>query len=225
MKTRAPAGFTLLEMLVVIGLVSVLALALAGGLSGSGKSAALQAGQASVVNLLLSARTRALASGLPTRLLVHTDPQSPLASERYLRCLALEQQQADGTWQTLQTVQLPPSIYVLPHQNRTPGNLFGGAAAWTKLDGSRLHSSCLSQTPLAKAIDGPVSESWVPINFAVQGTTGTSGFLVVATGRPLAPADYGAGDSPVVLQNQEAVRGLQLSGYGLAILIHDRTGF
>lgn len=225
MKARRAGGFTLLELLVVVGLISVIAMVVAGGLSGSGKSTALQAGQASAVNLLAAARTRAMASGYATRVLVQHDPQSALAGERYLRYLALEQQADDGSWVTLQTASLPSGIYLLPHQNRTPANLFGAAAAWTKLDGARLHSSCLSQAPLARAVDGATTENWVPVLFSPQGTTNTSGQLVVATGRALAPGSYAAGESPVVLESQDTVRGLQLTAYGLSILVNDRSGF
>lgn len=219
------AGFTLLELLVVIGLISAMAFMLAGGLPGGGKATALQAGQASVVNLLAAARTRAMASGYATRVLVHHDSQSALAGERYLRFLALEQQAADGTWRTLQATQLPAGIYVLPHQNNTPANLFGGTAIWVKPDGARLHSSCLSQAVLSRAVDAVTTENWVPVLFAGQGTTNTSGQLVVTTGRPLAPGTYAAGESPVVMEGQDTVRGLQLSGYGLAVLINDRSSF
>jgi len=215
-------GFTLLELLVVLGLVAALSVVLLGGLAGGGKSVALQSGQTLVANLITAARTRAVASGNQTRVLVHHDPDSPLAAERYLRHLALEELRA-GSWVTLQSTALPAGVYFLPHQNRTPAGLLPGETAWTKLDGTRLHSSCLFRAPIQQVVDGTTAENWVEIAFTAQGTTATSGQLVLATGRLLPPGS-GSG-SPVVLDGQETVRGLSISGYGLAVLINERSGF
>jgi len=209
---------------VVIGLIAAMSFLLIGGLAGGGKSAALQAGQSTVANLLAAARTRAMASGNQTRVLVQQDVQSSVATERYGRFLALEELR-DGNWETIQTMFLPAGIYVVPHQNRTPPNLFGTAAPWTKLDGSRLHSSCLNRSLLTRPVDGTISEGWIDLPFTAQGTPSASGLLAVATGQPLAPGSFAAGESPFMLENQESVRGLQLTSYGLAILINDRSGF
>lgn len=218
----APPGFTLLELLVVLGLVAALSVVLLGGLAGGGKSVALQSGQTLVANLITAARTRAVATGNQTRMLVHHDAGSPLAAERYLRHLALEELRV-GSWVTLQSTALPAGVYFLPHQNRTPAGLLPSETAWTKLDGTRLHSSCLFRTPIQQAVEGTVAENWIEISFTAQGTTATSGQLVLATGRLLPPGS-GSG-SPVVLDGQETVRGLSISGYGLAVLINERSGF
>ncbi|MDB6114504.1 MAG: hypothetical protein JWQ62_1449, partial [Lacunisphaera sp.] len=81
------AGFTLLELLVVIGLIAGLSFVLISGLGGGGKSAALQSAQATLANLLMAARMKAMATGQPARVLVQIDPASPDASSRYLRYL------------------------------------------------------------------------------------------------------------------------------------------
>ena len=215
-------GFTLLELLVVLGLVAALSVVLLGGLAGGGKSVALQSGQTLVANLITAARTRAVATGNQTRVLVHHDLDSPLANERYLRHLALEELRA-GSWMTLQATALPAGVYILPHQNRTPAGLLPGDTAWTKVDGTRLHSSCMFRAPIQQVVDGTTAENWVEIAFTAQGTTATSGQLVLATGRLLPPGS--SGGSPVLLENQETVRGLSLSGYGLAVFINERGSF
>lgn len=222
MKTRRhSAAFTLLELLVVIGLVAGLSFFLIGGLAGGGRSAALQSGQATVINLLMVARTHAMASGNPTRVLVNHDRS---AAERYLRQLVLQESRA-GNWRTMQLVALPAGVYVVPHQNQMPDDLFGAAAPWVKADGSRLHSSCLSHVPVSLAVDTAIAEMWVELAFTPLGTTGTSGFLVLATGRAQPPGAVAETQSPIWLENQMAVRGLQLSAYGLSLPINEKDGF
>jgi prepilin-type N-terminal cleavage/methylation domain-containing protein len=220
----APQAFTLLELLVVLGLIAALSFVLLGSLAGGGKSVALQSGQTLVANLITAARIRAVATGNQTRILVHHDTASPLAAGRYLRQLAMEELRA-GAWVTLQSAALPDGIYVLPHQNRTPANLLPGGVNWIKADGTRLHSSCLFRAPIQQVVDSATAENWVEIAFSSQGTTATSGQLVLATGRLLPPGAFGPGESPSALDSQETVRGLSVSGYGLAVLINERGSF
>ncbi len=211
-----------MELLVVIGLVAGLSFFLLRGFSGPG--AALQSGQAAVVNLLALARTHALASGNQTRVLVHHDRSGPAAAERYLRQLAVQELRG-GSWQTLQMIQLPSGVHIVPHRNQSPAGLFAGEGPWLARDGTPLHSSCLERAPVSHAVNGPEAEMWVELIFTALGTTGNSGFLVLATGGPVAP-DVGSGEpSPVQLRNPHAVRGVQLSGYGLSVLIDDYGGF
>ena len=79
------------------------------------------------------------------------------------------------------------------------------------------------RAPIQQVVDGTTAENWVEIAFTAQGTTATSGQLVLAAGRLLPPGSNGG--SPIVLENQETVRGLSLSGYGLAVFINERGSF
>jgi len=209
--------------MVVVGLVAGLAFFLLGGLGSGRRGPALQAGQATVAQLLGSARQRALATAQPTRVLLHADAGSPLAAERYLRVLALEELR-EGQWRTVQVVGLPPGIFVLPHRNQTPAGLLADEAAWVKADGTRLHSSCLYRPVLQRQVDAPVAEWWSELAFSDQGTTATSGQLVLAPGR-VRPPGAEAGAPPVVLSDPASVRGLQVSAYGLVVPIGERNGF
>ena len=108
-------AFTLLELLVVIGLIAGLSLGLFLGLQGGGQSASLQAGQATVANLVTSARLKAAATGRHCRLLVGNDPAD---AARYLSTLVLQLARTPGAnpgqWDSVQTVSLPAGIFVLP---------------------------------------------------------------------------------------------------------------
>lgn len=228
--SRQRRGFTLLEILVVIGLIAALCLVLVGGLGDGGKAAALQSAQATMANLIAAARTKASASGNAVRLLVNVDPAGAGEPSRFLR-YAIIQTQASGVWESAPTVEiyLPEGIYVVPGNfSVIPAGLFptGAATPWTKTDGSPLRSTALRANQLLSlAVNGSLAEQWVSIGFASTGTTVQSGDIILATGHRRPPGSYAEGDSPVELENPETVRGLSLSSYGLPALINDRASF
>ena len=223
-------AFTLLELLVVIGLIAALSLALLSGLGGGGTSAALQSAQATLANLVSAARTKAQAGGGSTRVLINIDPASTAEPTRFLRYVAIQVQVA-GAWQPVPAVEiyLPESIYVLPGNLAViPAGLFSTSTAtpWTKTDNSPLRSTALrANQVLSLTINSTVPEQWVSVNFASAGTTAQSGDIILAAGHRRAPGSFAEGDSPVVLENPETVRGLTLSSYGLPALINDRASF
>ena len=108
---RHRRGFTLFELLVVIGLIAALSLVLLGGLGGGGKSAALQSAQAVLANLVSAARTKAQADGGGTRLLINIDPANTADPSRFLRYIAIQTQVA-GVWQsaTVVDIYLPEGV-------------------------------------------------------------------------------------------------------------------
>ena len=223
-------AFTLLELLVVIGLIAALSFFLIGGLGGGSKSAALQSAQVTMANLVSAARTKAQAGGGSARLLINIDPVNTDDPPRFLRYIAI-QVQAAGAWQPTPVVEiyLPDSIYIVPGNfTSIPVGLFstGTATPWIKTDGSPLRSTALrSNQILPLAINSPVAEQWVSVNFASPGTTAQSGDIILAIGHRRAPGSYAEGDSPIELENPETVRGLSLSTYGLPALINDRASF
>jgi len=216
-------AFTLLELLVVVGLMAVFALVLADAVAGGGKAAALQAGQALVANLVTAARTQAMATGHRARLLVNADPSS---GARFRRALALQEETAAGTWVSRTSCQLPNGIYLVPYSGRVTPGLLADSSVWIKLNGSGpLESSALSAAPLSVAVDVAGAETWEYVQFVPAGTVSGSGNLVLATGRPRPPGTWNAGESPVQLEGPDAVRGVVLSAYGLPRMIDDRRGF
>ncbi len=227
-KARLPRAFTLLELLVVIGLMAVLSLFLFGGLRGGGKTAALQSGQATVVNLLTVARTKAMATGQSARLLVHVDANSTEQPSRFLRCVVVQIQNPVG-WQTVTAAYLPEGVYVVPGNfSSIPAGLFatGTAGPWTKSDASALRSTALRANAVTTdTINGADAAQWAAITISANAGTAQSGDLILASGRPRAPGAYQLGESPVELDNPEAVRGLTLSAYGVPALINGRSSF
>lgn len=211
----------MLELMVVVGLIAATSFVLLVGF-GEGRSTALQAGQSTLANLATSARARSFAKGRPVRLLIHHEAASPQAAERYLRFVVMEEMR-ENEWRVVQTATLPAGIHVLPHQSRMPATLLVSPTTWTRVDGSRLHSSALFRPLVSRQIDGPVAELWAELVFSAHGTTAASGQVVVTPGRMRPPGGEAAGT--LAFAHPEQVRGLQLSAYGLTTPISSREGF
>lgn len=229
MKSRVRiAGFTLLELLVVIGLIAALSFVLIGGLGGGGRSAALQSAQATLANIVTAARTKAMASGQSSRVLVQVDATITSQPLRFMRCVVVQTQTATG-WQTIADTFLPDGVFVVPGNfTAIPAGLFavGSPTPWTKSDGSALRSTALRQNQITSVtINSTGPEQWVSFTITANGTTGQGGDLIVASGRLRPPGSYLSGESPVELDNPENVRGLTLSSYGVPALINSRTSF
>lgn len=206
---------------------------LVSGLTGGGKSVALQSAQATVSNLVTAARTKAPATNRKTRLLVNVDPGSP---ERYLRQIVLQLARQPGSgpsdWDTIQSVHLPAGAYIVP------GSLTGlvtNATQWKRVSdpADDLVSDLFKNQSLTYAIEGDTTaQLWTGVAFTPNGTLAAlvggpppKGSIVIALGQVRAPGSYPAGEPPVQLVNAQTVRGLILSAYGVPALLNERNAF
>ena len=227
------SAFTLLELLVVIGLIAAMSFILFSGLAGGGKSASLQSAQATVSNLVTAARTKAPATNRKVRLLVNVDPASP---ERYLRFIVLQLARQPGSspadWDTIQSISLPAGTYVVP------GSLTGlvsDVTEWKRVSdpAEDLVSDIFQNQNLTYVIEGDANaQLWTGVAFTPNGTLAAlvggpppKGSVVIALGQPRPPGSYAAGAPSVQLVSAQAVRGLVLSAYGVPALLNERNAF
>jgi prepilin-type N-terminal cleavage/methylation domain-containing protein len=231
---RSREAFTLIELMVVIALMAGLVAFFFGGRTGMHQASALSSAQATVANLIVVARTRAVATGRSTRLLVHIDPRDWRRPGRFLRCLAVQTEtETPGRWKTVTTVYLPPGIYVVPGNftaTPAPAGLFSDPAApgWSRSDGAALRSTVLRDDAAhvtSEAIGETAAERWASVAFTETGTTAQSGDLVLTTGHPRSPGSFAEGEAPVALDHPQAARGVTLSVYGVPALIDDHESF
>jgi type II secretory pathway pseudopilin PulG len=226
-------GFTLLELLVVVGLIAGLAFLLVGSLTGGGRAMALQSAQSIVANLITAARTKAPAVNRKTRLLLNIDPAQP---ERYLCHLVLQVARQPGSapadWDTVQAVTLPAGAYVVPS---ALDGLVADAAEWKRVTDSTadLVSDIFTNQALNHALEGDAAaQLWTGLAFTPNHTLAAlssglppKGAIILASGRPLAPGTYATGQPPVELIAPQSVRGLMLSAYGVPALLSERSAF
>ena len=227
------SGFTLLELLVVIGLIAAMSFFLVSGLAGGGKSVALQSAQATVSNLVTAARTKAPATNRKTRLLVSVDTDSP---ERYLRFVVLQLARQPGSspadWDTIQSVTLPAGAYVVPG---SLAGLVADASLWKRVSdpAEDLASDLFKNQSLTHAIEGDTTARlWTGVAFTPNGTLAAlvggpppKGSVVISLGQARPPGTYQAGDPPIQLVGAQMVRGLVLSAYGVPALLNERSAF
>ncbi len=220
---RRRRAFTLIELLIVTGLIATLAAVLAVGLRPSGQGLALQAGQSAVANLIQAARLSALATGRETRVLLHADAAA--ADGCFLRVLAWQANTESG-WRTSGEIELPDGVAMLPSRPDAFAGLLAPGPAWTRGDGAALRSTAFGPGgEVRAAVNTPDATRWLVLTFASAGTTLGSGDLVLGSvvARPV--AEVAAGQAPVCFIDPAQVRGLSLSGYGLATLVNTREGF
>ena len=216
-------AFTLIELLVVIGLIAALAAVLTVGLRPSGQGLALQAAQSAVANLFNAARLNALATGHDTRVLLHVDLAD--VDGRFLRVLTW-QEKTDQGWTTQGEIRLPDGVAMLPRNPEGFGGLLASGTAWTRGVGAGLRSTAFRPgAEVSVAVNSPITEKWAAITFSSAGTTLGSGDLVLGSVVVRPAADRSAGEAPVRFIHPDQVRGLSVSGYGLATLVSSREGF
>ncbi len=220
-------GFSLMELLVVVALIAGLAVLLIGGVGTGGKAAALGSAQATMANVITAARTKAMASGVRVRILVHADARDAV---RFRRLIALQQETSylSNAWSAAyEQVSLPEGICVLPRATRVPEGFYEGGIPWIKASGGGvLHSSALDSDVVSAAVDRADEETWEVIQFTPFGTVSpNAGDLVLTTVARRAPGSFAEGESPVRAEDAERVRGIAISTYGVPMLLNGRSSF
>lgn len=226
------AAFSLLELLVVIGLMAALASFLLIEFGGRNQSAALPSAQATVANLVTAARLQATASGRKTRLLVQMDTAVP---DRFLRQVVWQRALQAGVnptdWEVVESLRLPAGCYVMPASLSAAAGLVENESAWKRRSAptQSLASDLFAGQTLVLQLPGEDRmQRWTGVAFTAQGTlaplhggTPPSGAWLLAAGNPRPPASSAAGESPVRLVSPRQVRGVILSAYGVATLLSD----
>ncbi|MBI5424942.1 MAG: hypothetical protein HZA32_12760 [Opitutae bacterium] len=229
---RIASGFTLMELLVVVGLIAGMSFFLLRGFSG-GSGTSLQAGQAQLANLITAARGKAATTGRRTRVLIHADALTN-PDRRFLRFVVL-QLANDATaspagWTTVDSGFLPENIFVVPSSLTLASGLVADTSAWKKVTApvEDVVSDLLGQTVSVTVEGDSAAQTFAGFVCTPNGTLGSvnggfppKGLLVLAVGAARAPGSYAAGDAPVQLQRPEAVRGLAVSAYGIPTLLND----
>lgn len=237
------AAFTLVELLVVVGLIVVLAGAGALALAGrGGEGAALANAQNIVAGLVGATRAQAALHQTRARLVIYGQipPAANVDASKYLRTLVVLREDPVGSnrWVATGTpITLPTSICVVPPAP-VPANHLGSGVRWNN-----------------NVQTGPVSTLTIANGFSYRGTStgnaqqyfgrqGQSGRVLYlefdANGTVTSPVPGGAtgnvlkialttavlsGNTRPAFNNASAVRGLFIRRSGAISLVDSATGF
>jgi prepilin-type N-terminal cleavage/methylation domain-containing protein len=116
--TRTGRGFSLIELLVVMGIIVALAATFSFALRGSGSGGvALQSAQAELAAMLGGTRAQAVLHQTSARLLIYATPPPLGDAEKYLRCLQIAREEPPGSDQWIagsDAAYLPRGIFIVP---------------------------------------------------------------------------------------------------------------
>lgn len=215
------AGFTLFELLVVVGLMAAATAVAVTCLRGGGQGAARDAAIALLASRVAEARGLAVSRGTSARLLVHADPVQP---ERYLRYVVVCA--PDGAaWRPVDSGSLlPDGVVVLPPvalMTTGPGAVCRPGDDWSRPSGGALRSTALREYSTV-GTELPVlgTTSWLMVHFSPSGGT-FGGDLVIAAARP----ESEAVPVTMVCEQPDNVGGLSISLYGVATFARGRSDF
>jgi prepilin-type N-terminal cleavage/methylation domain-containing protein len=202
-----PAAFTLVELLVVIGLVALLSGALAFGLSRAHEPLARRAAVSLAASLVSATRAQAALVHEEVLLLVDTG-DDPDTNPGFLRTFRMAVRQ-DAGWRFVgERVRLPPGTYLVPPRElAVPGVTF--STDWP----ARLHTYLLTPPE-------PSAPAGYQRIFGMRPSgdlsSGAGAFVIAAARR-----DPGQ----LIFAAPETVRGFLLSAYGIVTAVDDPVAF
>ncbi len=207
----ATRGFTLLEVVLVMGLVAAFAALLWRGGNPPTENLAIESAQVMLAGTIGQARRQALLSGQRARLVVQVDT-APAEASRFRRQLSVQVEDAPNVWRTTSAIVLPDGVYVLPPRGRAELGLLAEADVWPT-------SSLLANAAVMTTVVGAGQVRGENCAFATTGSTGDNGEVWIALGRPRVAEEVKEGESPVEILNHSAVRGLRVNAYGLVTFL------
>lgn len=220
-------GFTLVELLVVIGLIAVIAGVLGLALGRGNSGTALQAAQSTTSAMVAGARGQAATAQQDAAVVVNITA----TSENFLRELIIVTLNSSGQWVATNIQNLLPNgIYFVPGDNSVTGGyvgtnvVFSTTPSWATANRS-LPFPTASINITVRAADGSTALNSdvyrILARFTPRGTIDTNTTL---TRLVFSPGERTA-DDVVQFTNPSAVRGMTISNYGIPTFINDAEAF
>lgn len=213
-------AFTLIEMVVVIGVIGVLIGVGFAALRTSSPTTGLRIGQGQLVSMFTALRAQAALSGQTARLIIDATNTDPVNYLRRIRVVT--QDPADATnWILLnEGVLLPEGVFFVPPGAGSPTLAEGGTWAASALR-SNINSGNVATT--FDVNDTPGLYHWVQIT--ARGTPSSAPppppRIVLGAGQRVGAL----GTDYVGFLSSDLVRGIRWSQYGLTSVVNDMNGF
>ncbi|MDB6092501.1 MAG: hypothetical protein JWM32_63 [Verrucomicrobia bacterium] len=214
---KIPRGFTLIELITVVGLIAFFAGAMGWALCNRSPMSALESGQRLLAVMFERARSESALARRRTSLVIDADP----TSDEFLRRVhvVVESATAAELWEGFDRgILLPAGIYVIPQETVLGVTLSAERGFWAASARSNLE------------IASPGSIRVEPRNQAdlyakLASPLGTAGGPDLGGGDRLVLGEGSRSSLGVKFTNPSAVRGVILSAYGVAVLINEAAGF
>ncbi len=236
-------GFTILEFLVVIAIITVFLGLLGAVIVGGGGAVAVQAGQRTLTTMISGARSQAMLNQTDARLIIHCDPPtvgdlSDPKREKYLRYMAIVVKRGDR-WEPLNDgVYLPDGVYVVPPRQLNqaaalpPSDVISNSNTdWRWERRSIVPLDTMQYTPPTASQPNPpanVGDHYIFIEFDARGTTDPHtviGSNSVPQRIVVAPAKIVGGVPSFEAQGDANARGGMIRRNGSFTLVDDPAGF
>lgn len=210
---RRRAAFTLIELMVVIGIIALLAGGAGIALRGNNPEASLRNAQGLAMSVLAAARGQAALSQTTARIIVQAD-SSKADFLRSFRIVVRDGDEDENKWKQVgTTVVLPEGIYIVPSGSLDDVKYENDNGAWTAGRRSTLFDA------VGPVFGVTIENEEVLISKDISPLGNLDGGRIVLT------AGRTTGPTQVSLFNASAVRGLEVSRYGVASLINDSSSF
>jgi prepilin-type N-terminal cleavage/methylation domain-containing protein len=214
-KQKSTKAFTLIELLVVIGIIAALASGVGLALRDNSPGAALRAAQGLTVSALSTARGQAALTQSTAKLIVQGDK----TKETFLRAIRIVvSSDAGATWKQVGgEILLPKGAYIVPN-----GAVDGMTTTGSARKSTFFNNAAPATVTGIPAADGTwISSGWISslgVLTTGSGSTISSGNIVVGAGKVMGP-------NAVTMDNDEALRGVAVSRYGIATIVNDAASF
>jgi prepilin-type N-terminal cleavage/methylation domain-containing protein len=214
---RFQRGFTMVELLVVIGLIAVLAGGIGLALGKGNRGTSLQTAQATLSSTLSGARAQAALTLNTAAIFVNAEPTSDNFLREFRIAVDTDPSTTSENWQVRgDPIILPSGIYLVPPSTAFPASQVDFQNTWTGL-----YTTAYSATAITLRDNADVAISTDRYNrissYSVQGTTAPRQIV-------LSPGELQSGGQ-IVLDKPDFVRGLVVSQYGVASFINEAGAF
>lgn len=188
-------GFTLVELLTVIGLIALLMGVVVATVGGGGGSTAMPAAHRMISGLINTARATAIQRQADAYLIIHADDTDPGKFLRFMGIVYLDSNDTDEDGNTQEYLPVNDGVYLPDRIVFVPANNPAGSSFSVELEGFQgqpYRSSRGRGLNLAFPSTDGDQESWIAFGFDANGNTlsqnqNRSPVLIITPGNTFAP--------------------------------------